>query len=54
MIDVYNGLLSLAKTAIDNNYSPAESIFYIYNIAKKEYIMKKIKKKSIAKKPKYN
>ena len=24
-----------AKTAIDNNYSPAESIFYIYNIAKK-------------------
>ena len=35
MIDVYNGLLSLAKTAIDNNYSPAESIFYIYNIAKK-------------------
>ena len=35
MIDVYNELLSLAKTAIDNNYSPAESIFYIYNIAKK-------------------
>ena len=38
MIDVYNELLSLAKTAIDNNYSPAESIFYIYNIAKKKNI----------------
>lgn len=35
MIDVYNELLSYAKPAIDNNYSPAESIFYIYNMVKK-------------------
>lgn len=34
LLEVYNKLLNLIKPAIKNNYSPAESIYYIYNLVK--------------------
>lgn len=49
MIDVYNELLSYAKPAIDNNYSPAESIYYIYNVVKKRIYNEETKEEKYCK-----
>lgn len=49
LLEVYNKLLNLIKPAIKNNYSPAESIYYIYNLVKQRIYTEEQKEENYSK-----